>query len=181
MTVLDWILGALFKPVTTFVRSQTEMRLSYWWILISVFTLEVVAAIYGPKDSGVVRVDPFVTGLYTVTFIMVLFDVQALLLMGGARLFAWRLPWIEALKYTGLSWSVLFFEDVLTFYFMLKGDHTLVLAAALPMFVWLAITLSVGVRAISGLTWIKSISIALLATAPWRGGVLWLYWLSVRG
>lgn len=181
MTVLDWILGALFKPSSTFLRATTEMRLSYWWILISIFTLEVVAAIYSPVDAGVGRMEPFVVGLYTITFIMVLFDVQGLFMMGSARLFGWPLPWIDALKYTGLSWSVLFLEDVITFYFMLKGNHLVILVVGILMYAWLAITLSAGIKAVSGLTWMKSSAVAILASAPWRGGVLWLYWFYGRG
>lgn len=156
------------------------MRLGYWWILLAVSTLEVVIGLY----SSTLRLDPDFNAnsvvVLTLAYLIILFDIQALLLLGAGRLFGWQINWVDSLKVIGLSWSVLFLEDIITFYPALKGLDATSLWMGLPMFIWYLIVLTFGVRALSNLSITRSALLVALASIPWRGALLWLYLIAPK-
>lgn len=176
MTVLEWVTGVLFRPGETFHRAQHELRFGYWWIVLCVFTLEAVAAIYSPYSSPDPWLDTRTILLFVATFLIILFDIQALLLLGAARIFGWQLSWPDALKYIGLVWSLALAEDIVTFYPALTGHRMLVLWVGLPFFLWYLTALSAGIRRITGFSWARAWAISLSASILWRGALLYLTW-----
>lgn len=168
------------RPSSTYQKAATEMRFGYWWILIAVSTLEVVISLYSPA----LRRDPAFNAnsvvILTLAYLMILFDLQALLLLGAGYLVGWQIRWVDALKVIGLSWSVLFLEDIITFYPSLKGLDQTSLWMGLPMFIWYLVVLTLGVRALSGLSVNRSALLVAIASIPWRGALLWLYLISLE-
>lgn len=156
------------------------MRFGYWWILLAVFTLEIVVAIFAPVPAAQAPLDTHVLVLFSLTFLMVVFDIQALLLWISGRSLGWAVTWQDSLKYTGITWSVLLVEDIVTFYWAVKGQNTVVLVLGFPFFIWYVAALAIGVRAVSGCTGGRAFAIALLASVPWRAGLLWLYWMNMQ-
>ncbi len=175
MTTIDWIIGVLVRPSSTYQKAAAEMRFGYWWILAAVGTLEVVIGLYSPT----LQLDPAFSAnsvaFLTLTYLIILFDIQALLLLGSGRLFGWQISWVDALRVIGLSWSVLFLEDVLTFYPAIKGLDQINLWMGLPLFTWYLVALTFGIKALSGLSLSRSALLAALASIPWRGALLLLY------
>jgi hypothetical protein len=181
MTTIDWIRGILIRPSSTYQRASSEMRLGYWWILMAVCTLEVVIVLYSPT----LRLDPAFNAnsvvILTLVYLIILFDIQAILLLGAGRLFGWQVTWVHALKVIGLSWSVLFLEDIITFYPSLKGLDQISLWMGVPMFIWYLVVLTFGVRSLSGLSITRSAMLVALASIPWRGALFWLYLSAPKG
>jgi hypothetical protein len=178
---LEWVAGVLFRPAATFERARQNLRFGYYWILLSVFTLEIVGEIYsppiGPSEPPVAATD---VALWVALILMIRFDLQALLLLGAARAFGWRISWAEALKYIGLAWSVLLVEDIATFYLALKGYYTPLMWLGIPFFLWYLISLSAGVRRLSALPWWEAALLTLLASVPWRAAEFWLTWRALH-
>lgn len=178
--VWDWILSVALRPGATFEYARQHLRFGYWWIVLTVMTMEMVMLIYAPIPGG--STTSAGTGdlifVYGVWFLL-LFDLQALLLLGAARLFRWQLSWADALKYMGLSWAVLFFEDAVGFYPMIKGMHMETLWLTIPFILWYFVVLTVGVRRVSGLSPVRALAVALLAAGPWRIGLFVVNWMEV--
>ncbi|MGE5674217.1 MAG: hypothetical protein ACM3XM_10045 [Mycobacterium leprae] len=156
------------------------MRFGYWWILLTVFTLEVVSAIFAPPLAG----DPALSWGFiltnTVLILLVLFDLQSILLLGTARVFGWRISWPEATKWIGLGWALFFIQDVVTFYPGLRGMNTLLLWTDIPFFIWYLISLTLGLRQVSGMPLRRSVLMVLIASVPWQAALFWLNWASLR-
>lgn len=178
---IEWVIGVLFRPAATFERAKEHLRFGYWWILLSVFTLEIVTELYRPLLANEPAVSPGDLIFFLLVVLMLLFDLQGLLLWGAARAFEWRLRWGDALKYVGLSWSVLLVEDIVTFYPALTGQSLLVLLLGLPFALWHLIILAIGIRQVTGLTRAKAWLMAIMATLPWRILLFWLAWQSIAG
>lgn len=176
MSILDWVLGAVFRPAATYEYARDHLRFGYWWIVLSVFTLEIVIGLYSPAnrdfDSGRVL-------LYGITMLMLLFDLYGLLLFGAGKAFGWHLTWPEALKLIGLTWSVRFLEDVVIFYPTLRELHSVVLWASVPFTLWHLLSLTVGVRSAYRLPTWKALLIGLITILPLRLAEVWLYWSSL--
>ena len=177
MTVIDWISGVLLRPSATFERAQRELRLGYWWILLSVFTLEIVTVSYAPiATRGTPPADTSILILFQITLVMLFYDFQGLLLWAGARAVGWALTWREALKYIGLSWSLVFVLDIATFYPDLKGIESSPVWAGIPFVIWYLSALTAGLRSVSKSSWLKSLLLALIASLPWEVWFFWVYW-----
>jgi len=181
MTTIDWIIGIALRPSSTYQKAESEMRFGYWWIVIGVCSLEVVMGLYSPSIRLNPAFDANSVVFLTLAYLIILFDIQALLLLGAGRIFGWQVSWVNALKVIGLSWSVIFVEDLITFYPSLKGLDQTTLWIGLPMFIWYLVVLSIGVRTLSGLSFQRSALLVALASIPWRGGLLWLYLGATSG
>lgn len=166
----EWVFGVAFRPGATFDRSRESLRFGYWWIFLTVVTLESVIATFSVNGYGV---DLWVDGaLFMALQSLILFDIQALMLMGAARLTAgWPLSWIESHKLTGLLWSIILLEDLATFYPALKGQDLVSLWAGGFFSLWYAVVMFIGIRRVSGLSAARSLLMTLLAGVTWRGGI----------
>lgn len=177
--IMEWIVGALFRPSTTFTRARQELHFDYWWILLSVLTLNILVALYQPLPAGQESVPTLFVILYVSTVLLVLFDLQALLLLGVGRLFGWRPTWVEIIRYVGLAWSVHLVESMATFPLALRGESVALLWISIPFLIWYVVILSAGVRQLSGLSLGQSLLITLLATLPWQAGLYWVTFASL--
>lgn len=175
---LEWVLGVLFRPAATFQRAQQHLRFGYWWILLSVFTIEAVAGIYGPKPDGR-DVDSGLLLLALAIELLILFDIQALFLMAAGRAFAWRVSWPDSLKIVGLLWSFDLVASIATFLPALKGQYHFILWAMFPFWLWSLIALAAGVKRLTGLPAWKAILLAAMASVPYQAIIVWLYWLPL--
>lgn len=178
--VLEWVFGVLFRPAATFERARQEMRFGYWWILVSVLTIQVVMDLYSPSLPGVDRLSMGDAIWYEAIMLMIIFDLQALFFVAAARAFHWKLPWAEASKFIGLMWSVLLIEDFATFYPSLRGNYPLVLWIELPFFALYLLSFSAGVRRLTGLATWRSMLMVLMAATPVRAGLFWLEWTAIH-
>ena len=171
----EWIFGVAFRPGATFERAREHLRFGYWWIFLTVVTLESVVGTYGVHGYGT---DLWVDGaLFMMLQMLILFDIQALMLMGAARLTAnWQLSWIDAHKFTGLLWSIMVIEDTATFYHGLHGMEQVTLWAGAFFSLWYVVVMFIGLRRFAGLTPIKALLMTLLAGVVWRGGILAIIW-----
>lgn len=173
---IEWVAGVLFRPSATFEHARQHLRFGYWWIILSVFTLETVASLYMPATEPVTAVPTDVFVMFMAFYTLFIFDIHALLLRGAAWALGWKLLWSDALKYTGLSWSVILLEDIVTFYPMLKGQVAIVLWAGLPFMLWHLISLTSGVKRLTGYAVWRAALVAAVATIPWRAVIFWLNW-----
>lgn len=171
----EWILGVAFRPGATFDRAREHLRFGYWWIFLTVVLLESVVGTYGVNGYGI---DLWLDGaLFMALQSLILFDIQALMLMGAARFIAnWQLSWIEAHKITGLVWSIIVIEDIATFYTGLKGLHQINLWAGVFFSLWYVVVMFIGLRRVSGQSAAKALLMTLLAGFVWRGGILAIIW-----
>ncbi|MDF2628114.1 MAG: hypothetical protein K0R39_1945 [Symbiobacteriaceae bacterium] len=172
----DWIMGVAFRPGATFERAREQLRFGYWWIILTVITLEAVIGIYGPAGYGVdLWAD---VALFVALQDMILYDIQALMLMGAARLVAgWQLSWFEAHKFSGLLWSIIVLEDIATFYPALVGLDQISLWTGAFFSLWYVFVMFVGLRRTADLSAARSLLITLLAGLVWRGGIfIWTWW-----
>jgi len=176
----DWIMGVALRPGTTFERSRAELRFGYWWIVLTIISLESVVGIYRPV--GGLGTENWPDAAFFIFMCdLVLFDVQALFLLGAGRLLRWQLTWADATKLSGLVWSIIFLEDLFTFYPALKGLEQLEIWISAAFSLWCVIVMLIGIRKVSGLTLGKSLLVTLLAGLTWRGGVLALAFWAVAG
>jgi hypothetical protein len=177
--IIEWIVGALFRPSATFARARHELHFDYWWILLSVLTLNILVALYRPLPPGQESVPTLFLILYVSTVLLVLLDLQALLLLGVGRLFRWQLTWAETLRYVGLAWSIHLLENMITFPLALQGESVALLWIGIPFLVWYVVILTAGVRQLSGLSLSQSLLITVMATLPWQVGLYWLTFASL--
>ena len=177
---LEWVAGVLFRPGATYERAREHLRFGYWWILLSVLTLESVVQIYSPARPAQSEISPEDLIFWTAAYLLIRFDIQGLLLMGAARTLQWRISWAEALKYVGLSWAVLLAEDIVTYYPALKGYDSVILWAGIPFFAWYVIALTAGLKRTTSLPLWKVLVIAGTASLPWRAFEFWLMWRVIH-
>ncbi len=177
---LEWVFGTLFHPAATFERARTQLRFGYWWILLCEFTLETVIALYSPvgREKFAHHMDLLV--LLMLFQLFLLLDIQALFLMGAARLFGWKLTWTESLKYIGLAWSVELLESVVLFYPAVKGYDPVVFWTNVGFLVWHYLILMLGVRRLSGFPVWRAALLTAIATVPWQGYVIWVNWTAMH-
>lgn len=112
--------------------------------------------------------------------LLILLDIQALLLLGAARLFRWRLTWPEALKYMGMAWSVHLLESLITFPLAVKGQTMALLWIGLPFFIWYMVALTAGVIRLAGLSLGRALLLSLAATVPWQIAIYWFTLQSIK-
>lgn len=180
MALPDWILGVLFRPGKTFERASTEMTFSYWWILLSVFTLEAVMMMNDPALRRMVPTPSNADIIFNwAFFLLLIFAFQSLCFFGAGRLFGWALRWPEAMKYTGLTWALFLLEDMVTFYSFLREQRPLLFWVALPFIVWRIAVQTAGVRRLTGRSLGTALLIVLVGTLPWQLPLLYLSWTSL--
>lgn len=174
----EWIFGVAFRPGATFERAREQLRFGYWWIILTVITLEAVVGTYGRGGFGT---DLWLDGAIFVTmYDLILFDIQALMLMGAARLTTgWQLSWIEAHKFSGLLWSIILIEDLVTFYPALTGMDQISFWAGTFFSLWYVVAMWIGLRRGAGLSAGRALLMTLLAGVTWRGGILALTFWSL--
>lgn len=177
MALPDWILGVLLRPGQTFLHARDQMRGAYWWILLSVFTVESVLVLYSPAVSRMLprpSADLLLFNLLTLQ--LAIFWTQAICLLGVGFFFGWRITFGEAMKYTGLTWALYLLEDLVTFYPYLKEQYTLLFWVSIAFALWRMAALAAGVRQLSGFPAGRAILTALLATLPWQVPLLITSW-----
>ncbi len=180
MALPDWIVGILLRPGETFERSRNEMTLSYWWILLSVFTIESVMVLYTPGMWGPPPTPPADAIIFTwIMWLMSIFTVQSLLFFGVARFFGWALGWIDTVKFIGLTWVLFLVEDLVTFYPVLRQQDQLLFWVSLPFIVWRLAVMVAGVRRLAGFSTGRSLGLVLAATLPWQLPLLWLNYSAI--
>lgn len=174
------MLGVLFRPAATFDWARQNLRFGYWWILICVFTLDIVTEIYSPALVGQPAISGSAIALMVILYLTLLFDLQAALFLGVSRAFRWRISWPEALKYVGLAWSLLLIEDIFTFFPALKGWNMTALWISVPFLLWYLVAFTIGVKRLSGFSGWKAFLLVALATLPWQVGLFWLNWNALH-
>jgi len=175
--VIDWILGALFRPGDTFDKARNQLRFGYLWILLCAYTIDVVVTYHSPVQMGDPAPWDFVA-MYVLLWYLILFDLQTLLLWGAARLFRWALPWREAAKFVGLSFSVLVVENIVLFYPMLKDMRVLFFWGDIIFVVWLFAIMMTGLKRITGLGLWHSLALTTVAVLPLQLAMIALNWYS---
>jgi hypothetical protein len=174
----DWVMGVLFRPSGTFERSRTQLRFGYWWIVLCVMTLDCVLTIFHPRVGT--GIDNWSITVWSVILQdLVLFDVQALLLLGAGRLLGWKASWPEVVKLTGLLWSFLLLGDLVSFYPSLKDLTTVELSLTAFFGAWYVIAAAIGIRKVAGLSVWRSFLLALTACGVWQGGLFALSWYAL--
>jgi hypothetical protein len=175
----DWILGVLFRPGETFERARTDMRFSYWWILLSVFTIETVLLLYGPEVQKMVPTPPAdAVALYVLVVLSAVFMAQSICLFGLGRLFGWAITMAEAMKYSALIWSITLLEDMVTFYSYIKDQRLLLFWVGVPFIIWRLVAQTAGVRRLTGMPLGRAALLVFLATLPWQGWLTYQAWLA---
>ncbi|MFZ5817086.1 MAG: YIP1 family protein [Bacillota bacterium] len=179
MALPDWILGILFRPGETFERARTEMTLSYWWILLSVFTLEAVLILNHPQVGRMVPTPPADLILFNLgVFLLSVYATQVFCLFGVGWLFGWRVSFADAMKFTALVWSLFLLEDMVTFYSYLKEQTVLLFWVSIPFLAWRLVAQSLGISRVSGMPLWKAALVVVLATLPWQAPLLYENWLA---
>lgn len=167
----DWIMGVALRPGTTFERSREHLRFGYWWIVLAIISLEAVVGIYRPAVGLGTDNWPDIAFLVFM-YDLVLFDLQALFLLGAGRALRWQLTWADATKLSGLVWSIIFLEDLFTFYPALKGLKQVEVWISAAFGLWYVIVMAIGIRKVSSLSPWKSLLVTLMAGVTWRGAIL---------
>lgn len=174
MALPDWILGVLFRPGETFERARTEMTFSYWWILLSVLTLESVLIYYSPDVQQMIPLPSIDTVVVSQMIVLsTVFTTQVLFLFGVGRLFGWMLSLGEAMKYSALVWAVTLLEDLLSFYPFLKDQKVLVFYIAVLFTLWRLVAQAAGLRRVTNMSLWRAALLVVLANLPWQGWVLY--------
>jgi hypothetical protein len=180
MSVMDWIWGIIRHPVRTYDLARQEMGNDFWLIIAAVLSLHVVTLLYGPHGPDGRKLAFNEAMLVAVMHLILLVQIQALLLMGTARVFGWRPAYDQTLKIVGLAWSVLLVQTVLAFYPLLKGMTRLLLWASLPLDVWYAIVVTFGVWRWGDVPLWRAGAITALAVIPLYLPLYWLQYIYMK-
>jgi hypothetical protein len=164
MTLPALIWGMIRRPAVTCDRARREMGGDFWFIILTVLSLQVVLFLHSPLAVERLTLGQalVVAGIHYVLLV----QVQALLLMGTARLFGWRPSFMELVRLIGLAWSILLVETLLGFYPVLTGMQKLLFWGALPIDLWYVAVLSIGAWRWSGLTPWQAAAAVVLAILP---------------
>lgn len=174
----DWIMGVALRPGDTYEKSRQHLRFGYWWIVLTAMTLESVMAIFRAKN-GLGTEDWANSALTVSMMLLIMFDVQALMLLGAGRLLQWPVTWAEATKFCGLLWSILVLEDLFTFYPALKGFDYVEVWISAAFSLWYVGVMAIGVLRVSGLNAWRSLLVTALAGVTWRATIWALNYYSL--
>lgn len=180
MSLAEWVWGVLRHPVRTYDLARREMGNDFWLIIGTVLSLYVVALLYGPQGPEGQQLSFGEAVLVAMIHFVLLVQIQALLLMGTARLFGWRPPYDQALRLVGLAWSVLLIQTVLAFYPLLTGMTRLLFWASLPLDLWYVAIIAVGVWRWGAVSPWKAGAIAALAVLPLYLPLYWLQYVHLK-
>lgn len=164
----QWLLGALWRPSTTYLHLKEPVTRSLGWILLAIFSLETTAALVfsAGADGPTASAGALITN---VLFLLALLHLyQSTLLVSAARWAGWRLHWAGANRLITLSWSTVLLEDLVTLPLALTGQWSLVTTIGILCSVWQLLSLSHGIAALSGWDRRRAVAIALFAVVPYR-------------
>lgn len=170
---LQWVFGMLFRPGDTYLRAREQLRFGYWWIVLSVFTLESIFEVYRVNPPLPLGISASEAVLNVIIVLLIYFDLQAVCLLGSARVFGWQITWAEAVKYAGLGWSFFLIQDLAFFSFNVRGDFDFLIWAGLPFSLWYLIALTAGIRRLANLTTLRALMVATVAFVPLEAALFW--------
>ncbi|HLO02076.1 MAG TPA: hypothetical protein VK191_03095 [Symbiobacteriaceae bacterium] len=164
----QWLLGALWRPSTTYLNLKEPGTPTLGWILLAIFSLESAGALFTPTaaDGPTASVGALLTTVFLLLALLHLY--QSTLLLAAARWAGWSLPWAGANRLITLSWSTVLVEDVVTLPLALTGQWSLVTTIGILCSLWQLISLSRGISALSGWDRRRSVAVALFAVVPYR-------------
>lgn len=170
----QWLLGALWRPSTTYLHLKEQRVPTLGWILLTVFSLESIGIIYNPPTQD--GMTPSVGALLWLVFLLLfLFHLyQSALLLLAARWSGWALPWAGARRLVTLSWSTVLLEDLVTLPLALMNQWTWVTGIGILCSLWQLISLSSGIAALSGWSRGRALAVALFAVVPYRLALLFM-------
>jgi hypothetical protein len=163
----EWLLGALWRPSTTYLNLKEARTPNLGWILMAILTLEFTGAWVIPTAEG-----PTASAgalFTTVALLLLLFHLyQSTLLLAAARWAGWALHWVGANRLITLSWSTVLLEDVITLPLAIAGQWSLVTTIGILCSLWQLISLSRGIAALSGWDRRRAVAVALFTVVPYR-------------
>lgn len=175
----QWVFGILLRPGDTYVRARDQLRFGYWWILLSVFTLESIFEVYRVSPPLPLGVTPSMAVMNVIIVLMIYYDLQALCLLGAGRVFGWRISWPEALKYAALGWSFFLLQDLVFFSYNVQGNFAFLIWAGLPFSLWYLLALTAGVKRLANLSTGRAFLLATLAVVPLEALLFWWNYSSL--
>lgn len=164
----QWLVGALWRPSTTYLSLKESNTSTLWWILLTIFTLESTGALYLPTGSEGPTASAGALATYVLLLLALLHLYQSTLLVAASRWAGWALPWAGANRLITLSWSTVLVEDLVTLPLALTGDWSLVTTIGILCSAWQLISLSRGIAALSGWDRRRAVAVALFAVVPYR-------------
>lgn len=163
----QWLLGALWRPSTTYLSLKEPGPSTLGWILLAIISIESTGALYMPTADGTTL--PAGALITSVLLLLALFHIyQSTLLLAAARWAGWALPWAGATRLITLSWSTVLLEDLVTLPLALTGQWSLVTAIGILCSLWQLISLSRGIAVLSGWERRRAMAVALFVVVPYR-------------
>jgi hypothetical protein len=164
----QWLLGALWRPSTTYESLKGPGTPTLGWILLTIFSLEAIGAVFMPAtgDGATASTGSVLTSIFLLLLLLHLY--QSTLLLAAARWAGWALPWAGARRLITLSWSTVLLEDLVTLPLALTGRWSLVTTIGILCSCWQLISLSRGIAALSGWDRRRAVAVALFAVVPYR-------------
>jgi hypothetical protein len=170
----EWLLGALWRPSTTYLQLKELRAPQLGWILLAIFSLESIGIIYNPPTAD--GATPSAGALLLLVFLLLfLFHLyQSALLLLAARWSGWALAWTGARRLITLSWATVLVEDMITLPLALANQWAWVTGVGILCSVWQLISLSRGIAALSGWQRSRAFAVALFAVVPYRLALLFM-------
>lgn len=168
MTFDQWLLGALWRPSTTYLKLKEESAPTLGWILLAIFSLEATGALFIPtaSEGPTASVGALLTSVFILLLLLHLY--QSTLLLAAVRWAGWGLSWPGARRLITLSWSTVLVEDLIRLPLALTGQWSLVTGIGLLCSLWQLLSLSRGIAALSGWDRRRAIAITLFVVVPYR-------------
>lgn len=164
----QWLLGALWRPSSTYPHLKEPSTPTLGWIFLAIFSLEAVAALFLSTGTEGPAVSAGALLFYLFLLLSLFYLYQSTLLLAAARWAGWALPWAGAGRLIMLSWATVLAEDLLTLPLALIGQWSLVTTIGVLCSVWQLISLSNGIAALSGWDRRRAVAVALFAVVPYR-------------
>lgn len=164
----QWLLGALWRPSTTYLHLKESSTRTLWWILLAILSLESTGALFIPAgtEGPTASAGAVIT---SVLFLLALLHLyQSTLLLSAARWAGWRLAWAGANRLITLSWSTVLVEDLVTLPLALIGQWSAVTVIGILCSAWQLVSLSRGIAALSGWDRRRAVAVALFTVVPYR-------------
>jgi hypothetical protein len=170
----EWLLGALWRPSTTYLHLKEPRVPQLGWILLAIFSLESIGLLCNPITVD--GMTPSATSLLVWVFLLLLLFhlYQSALLLLAARWSGWALAWTGARRLITLSWATVLVEDLITLPLALTGQWAWVTGVGILCSAWQLISLSRGIVALSGWQRSRAVAVALFAVVPYRLALLFL-------
>lgn len=164
----QWLLGALWRPSTTYLYLKESNARTLGWILLAIFSLESTGALFIPAGTEGPTASAGAVIASVLLLLALLHLYQSTLLLAAARWAGWKLAWAGANRLITLSWSTVLLEDLITLPLALTGQWSLVTLIGILCSLWQLISLSRGMAALSGWDRRRAVAVALFTVAPYR-------------